>query len=39
MDDRSPLAARVAVNQVWQAIFGRGLVETPEDFRDSSRPA
>ena len=32
VDDRSPLAARVAVNQVWQAVFGRGLVDTPEDF-------
>jgi hypothetical protein len=27
-----PLTSRVAVNQIWYLIFGRGLVETVEDF-------
>ena len=32
VDKRNPLTARVFVNQLWQEIFGRGIVKTSGDF-------
>ncbi len=37
--DAAPLSARVIVNRIWLAHFGRGIVDTPSNFgQQGSRP-
>jgi hypothetical protein len=39
-DERNPLTWRSIVNRVWQYHFGRGIVETPNDFgRNGGMPS
>lgn len=36
--NQNPLVARVLVNRLWQHLFGRGIVATPNDFGNSGQP-
>ena len=39
-DPDNPLTARVMVNRIWAGHFGKGIVDTPNDFgRMGSRPS
>lgn len=35
----NPFFARVEANRIWTQLFGRGIVDPPDDFRDSNPPS
>jgi hypothetical protein len=38
MDKDNPLTARVIANRYWEALFGRGIVLTSEEFGSQGEP-
>lgn len=35
----NPFFAKIEVNRIWSYLLGRGIVDPPDDFRDSNPPA